>query len=448
MKPFIKYASLLSLLVLGLFMMFGNVEFVNLFHLAGAAGGTTTLMAIAAGVTTENMASANSEVLDNPYEKMMTIIRPDDYPMDQLIRNTKKAHEWSAWKVTFPSVETRPLTDTSGTANTAASENASLPTKVINVSNSSQWLVDDIVRFNGVNGWDSTPFTGQVTARGSGTITIFAINGTGSTQKNGIPVIPEGTTLTRLGNAKHETDAQNEIYNAVPSTDYNYMQIHMGQIEESVLYEKHTKNIEYDKALQRLLAMYNYRNEAELSALFGKRNMVIDPDNQTKYFAGGAEQFITNTYTYGTATNTTKFSESDWISIAKNVFTGNSGSSRRVLFAGKDLIQRISVIDTVSKQLTSNEVEIIWGVRFRKVMTEYGEFLVKYHKMFDFAGYAGKGMVIDFTNVDKYVFEKFQKTPIEKDKTGSSRVTAERFHETSCFAFKYPDTHAIIDSYS
>jgi hypothetical protein len=448
MKTIIKYSSLLAFLSIVIAMVFGNVEFADLFLMGGTAG-TTYAVAIAGGVTTQNMKAVNTEVLEDPYEQMMTIMKPDDYPLDQLIRNTKKSYSWDAWKVTHPSVETRPISDTVASQSTATSDSTTPVEATIAVTTPAQWMVDDIVRYNGYLGANGKPLTGQITAKSGANLSIMAINGQG-TNLFQTPIIAAATEIYRVGNAKDETAASTSIYNAVPAVDYNYMQIHMGQIEESVIYKLHAKNIKYDKALQKLLAMYNFRNEAESTALFGARGMQTDPtSSKTKYFSGGAEFFISNAFTYGTTENKTTFRETDWVALAKDTFTGNSGSSQRVFFAGKDLIERISNIDTVSKQMEADaSKEVLWGVTFSRVQTKFGEFLIKYHKMFDYFGYAGKGMILDMNNIDKYVMEPFQKTALDLDKTAHSRVESERFHETSCFAFKYPDTHAIVSPHA
>jgi len=446
MKTIVKYTSLLALLAMVVLLAVDVVSFNDIAGLFLGTAGVTS-MAIAGGVTTANMNTANSDVLYNEFEKTMTLIKPDEYPLDQLIRNTKKAYSWEGWKVTYPSVETRPIADTVATGAAEQTTNTPGITSSIVVTNGGQWLVDDLMFFKTITAYGGKPLRAQVITKSTNTLTVMAINGYGATTNDigyKIPAITTGTSIARYGNAKHETAASTAIYNAVPASDHNYMQIHMGQIEESILYKQHAKQIKYDLALQRLLAMYNFRNEAEASALFGARNMLSDGTN-LKYFSGGAEYFIENTLTYGTAENTTTFREQDWVSITKNIFSGNSGSSRRVMFVGKDLMASIANIDTISKQLkASDSEEIIWGVRFSKVMTDFGTLLVKYHKMFDYFGYESKGMIIDTANVDKYVWEPFQKTELEFDKTGTARVESQRFHETSCFTFKYPDTHALI----
>lgn len=445
MKQLLKYSSILAMVVVALLVSTGIVGAADILPLFGIGGATgiTIGAGIAGAATIENY--YNTEVLDNEYEKAMTIIKPDEYPLEHLMRNIRKAYTWNGMEVTYPSVEVRPIQDTVNGAVSAVADAASAGTASVAVDNGSQWLVDDIIRFNGINGGNSKPFTAQVVAKSGSTLTIMALNGL-STYTNGIPAIADESSISRVGNAKDEIAAENQVYNAIPPTVKNYMQIHMGQIEESLLYKKYAKNIKYDKTLQRMLAMYNFRFEAEATYLFGAKALKTDTESgKLKYTTGGAEFFIENEFNYGSSSAKTTFTEDNWTSITKNVFSDNAGSSRRIMFVGSTLLERISNISGISKQLNATDsVEVLWGIRFRKVMTEFGELLLKHHKMFNYYGYSDKGMILDLDNIDKYVFEPFQKTSMDYDKTGSKRVDSERFHEISCLAFKYPDTHAII----
>lgn len=453
MKTILKYLGIFCMLTLVGLMIGGVLHFADFVLLFGGAG-TTYASAIAGGVTTQGMNTYNTNVIKDVYEQTLTLIRADEFPMDQLLRNTKKTRPWNSYKVIYPEVEVRPVEDTVASTSSAASTDTTANYATIAVTNPDMWMVDDVMRVQGYNDGAGRPLTLLVAQIDGANLKCYPINGQGTAQGavgyNGgtigytVPSIPSTTAITRIGHAKYETDAQTDSYNAVPATGYNYMQIHMAQIEQSKIYDKVEKNINYDYDTQQLLAMYAFRNEAESTALFGSRGY-RRIGQEDRYFSGGAEFFVSNVMNYGSEGYTDKFTDDKWIDITKNIFTANSGSDQRILFAGKDLIAAISKIDTVAKQINATtSTDVVWGITFSRVKTNFGEVLIKYHKMLDQHGWAKNGFIFDMNNIDKYVLEPFAKKTMDYDTNGQKRVKADRMLETSCLAFKYGATHAIL----
>ena len=123
--------------------------------------------------------------------------------------------------------------------------------------------------------------------------------------------------------------------------------------------------------------------------------------------------------------------DDEWNEICKQIFEGNNGSDRRFLFAGPELMLKISRVKSYVKQLEAKNTEVILGVRVYKIETPFGELLVKpMGTLFD--GYFAKcGMVIDVNYLKKFVMEPLTATVLELDKTGQRRVkNAVRMHET------------------
>lgn len=448
MKKFgiFKIVTLLSLVAFVVALVSG-VSIADMYEVfvVGAGGAASYATAVGA-LSTSNVDSA---VLGKELESTIMMLRPDDNPLDQLIRSTKKVIPKNAWKVEWPYMDIRPFTDTVTVPNDAADATSD----VIQVTTPSMWKVDDVVRFPGVNATStSKPFVGQITAISGSTLTILAINGTSTNFY--VPVIAAAQVMVRLGSAKDETAALTGVWNNSPSYDYNYMQVHMAQIEESILYGKHKKDVNLDFALQKANAMYDFRATMELNSIFGVRAIKTDgTSSKVKHFSHGVWNYIEQTLNYGKSTNPNEFFDSNWIDITKTLFTGKNGSSSRYLFADAELIARISKIDTVQKQIDAGKsVEVKHGITFNKVTTNFGELYIKHHKMLDEAylgtsGAGGYGMAIDLPNLNKYSWEPMQSKVLNLDETGTSRSKAIRFHETFCLGLKNLATHAIIAPY-
>jgi len=141
-------------------------------------------------------------------------------------------------------------------------------------------------------------------------------------------------------------------------------------------------------------------------------------------------------------------SDQNWNAIGKAIFEGNNGADRRLLFAGNDLLEQLANAKSYSKQLEAKNTELVLGLRVYKIVTPFGELLVKPMGSL-FEGYYSKcGMVIDPNFVKKYIMEPLQTTNLELNKTGQRRVdNAVRMHETySLFLENLPCHRKIVPS--
>ena len=413
--------------------------------------GVGLAMASAAGkvvdgtVTTSKTAAAATNLLRPEISQIITKIRPDVFPLDTILREVGNVGKVDSREYKYYSTDVRGVQDTV----TVAHAQEDTETSDLTVQNIHIWLVDDVVFFPKVVDNNSKKLRAQVLKVDTSTnkITVRAINGVGAAgvgDGSFLPTVPISTSITRIGNAKDEVAAQNTPYANMPSDTYNYVQIFMCQVEESFVNLQHNKEVEYNINDYRTDAIYDLRRQAELAMLFGyPKKDFYDPIADTrKDFLGGADYFVTKTVTYDYSVSG---ANSDFNSWARQIFTGNNGSYKRILFAGNKLVEWLMNVPAVEKQLQANKSEIVAGIKFKLIETYFGDLLIRRHQSFDDVdGYSYNGLVLDLDNVERRFREITHSDKLELDKTGQRRVNAYRIVESWTMAFRNPGTHAWI----
>lgn len=426
-------------------------------------GVTGVVMAVLAAGTAKEGDPVTHEVvrgaaadLDTSYvSKKVAEMRPSRTPFDTIMRDTAtkgNVVNIKSFKTDFYSVDSREWSDT--VATTYTKQGDGVKSYALVVDNVGMWSVDDTCLFRGINGaQDTDDLACLIIAKdaSANTITIQPLNGdTGAGANAGslvLPTIAEDTVIVRMGKAMNELDAQAEPYAIIPEKDYNYAQIFMAQVEEGTFQAMHAKEVDWGFKEYAAQNIYDMRLGIEYSYIWGYRSRtahLTDSGNVERYTCGGIARDITETLTYGSGGTDRTVNESDFTTWTKNIFTGNSGSDVRVAFLGNDLMGYISNIDTVSKQQKANSTQVMWGVTFSKVETNFGTLLLKHHAGFDQAGWGEKGMVLDFQYIEKHVFMPMTVEKLDLKSAGTRNVIAEIIRECSCPILKYPDVHKLI----
>lgn len=413
-------------------------------------GGTLAMASITdEPVDTANVTTASSELLSQTISKKITEMRPSSVPLDTILRRMSNAVKAPSWKYEFYSVDTRAIEDTLLYSYQTASEGTYSSTSgehILRVTSISQWQVDDNFMIQDSTGSDSKEIICHIVSKtaASNVLKVIPLNGTGAGGYD-LPDMAAGQKITRIGNSKSELDAQTSPYAQVPTKSWNYSQIHMAQVEEGLYEQLHTKEVNWNLMDYKAQSIYDMRRSAELTSLFGFRKTITDPeDEDSKYFTGGIVRYATGSISYATSL----FDDDTWIDWTKTIFQGNSGSDRRVVFAGSTLIATISKATTVSKQLDAKNTEVVHGIRFRRVESNFGELLIKKHDLFDDCGYAKHGFCLDMNNIDRFTYKPLQTTKLELMKSGTRKSNAFVMDEAFGVALRYPATHTVIKATS
>lgn len=410
----------------------------------GMAAGAADVLEGETPTTDTGRAASTSLYLDN-ISKKITEIKPAATPLDTILRNIGMVVPVKAWKTDWYQVDTRGISDTLAQGfDTSASGTYDSTTGIhtLEVTNIHIWSVDDNILVQDVAGADGGDLIVNIVSKNTTakTMGVIPVNGFGVDAKD-LPDIPQGTTLIRIGNAKSELDAQTAPYTTYPQPDYNYCQIHMSQIEQSLYDKLHDKEVNWDITDFRAQSLYDLRRSMELTSLFGARGYVYDPEgNDYKYFSNGITRYITKSlgYTDGSLSN------DQFMGWCEDIFVGNAGADQRIVFAGSDLLKQIMSVTFVQKQLESNKTQVLFGIKFNQIESNFGTLLWKHHNLLNDVGWSKKAIVLDINNIERHVFKPMQIEELLLKQSGQRNANAYRIDEAFCLATRYDDTHAII----
>ena len=425
----------------------------------GTAVGTG--IAIATGAPISGVASTEAVEAAAPgihladISKKVSKIRPDDLPLDTVLRELGAGEKAGAWNVAFYENTTRNMSIKVNDATNTADTTGGISVVYDDVSHVN---VDDVFYVPSVYaaGSSGDRLNVQVVAKvvGTKTLTLVAVNGaiTGGDIYPDILAIPNSTVMYRIGNSKNELAAQNTAFQMMPSKAYNYCQIHMSQVEEGV-YEamvKEKEEIDYGMLDFKADSIYDHRLMTELTTLYGKRAYIPDPvTGLYKHFSGGLQQFAGQAITYSKgATPTDTLSETKIYDIAEQMFSDNNGSESRLLLVGAKLMTALMNVPTIQKQVEANKTEIKYGVKFNIIDTAYGQFYLKLSKAMGLVGHSYDGFIIDPTKVRRREFKPMAWRKVDLIGSGQSLANAWVLEEAFCCEFRHVNTHATITAYA
>lgn len=424
----------------------GLVDFMSF----GSCGSLAVVGAGAAEITAESANPAGTTVvskdaegdganyLDDDLNPTIVKVRPQDAPIDTITRmigNTEKSESWEAggWEI-----GTREVSDTLK-ANVEAGVNT------VKVATPDMWLVGDtfiLVNEEGPVLVENKPVSCLIVAKNpNGELTVQRVGDSTNTQMP--TVTATGVSALRLSRAVSELTASVTGFALQPTDRKYYNQIHMCQVEESVIHDLHKKKVAMDFSTYKEQTIWDFKRGMEFANLFQVGGLSKNEKGELVHLATGIWWQMNEQSTIDFSKPMT---DDDWNALGKDIFEGNNGSERRFLLAGPELMLHISRVPAYAKQLEAKNTEMILGVRVYKIETPFGELLVKpMGTLFD--GYFSKcGIVLDVNYLKKYVMEPLTATVLELDKTGQRRVkNAVRLHETySLFLENLPVHRRIV----
>lgn len=433
--------------------LFDSIPFLQSlcdFFSFGSCGSLAVVGAGAAEVTAEGTAPAGTTVvskddegnganyLDDDLNPTIVKVRPQDAPIDTITRmigNVEKSESWEAggWEI-----GTREVSDTLK-ANVEAGVNT------VKVATPDMWLVGDtmiLVNAEGPVLVENKPVSCLIVAKNpNGELTVQRVGDSTNTQMPAVTAT--GVSALRLSRAVSELTASVTGFALQPTDRKYYNQIHMCQVEESVIHDLHKKKVAMDFSTYKEQTIWDFKRGMEFANLFQVGGLSKNEKGELVHLATGIWWQMNEQSTIDFSKAMTN---EDWNALGKDIFEGNNGSERRFLLAGPELMLHISRVPVYAKQLEAKNTEMVLGVRVYKIETPFGELLVKpMGTLFD--GYFSKcGIVLDVNYLKKYVMEPLTATVLELDKTGQRRVkNAVRLHETySLFLENLPVHRRIV----
>ena len=411
------------------------------------------------GIMTETEGRTfDPDMYQRDIDERITRIRPMATPIDQISRYAT-AQKASSFEVKYYSVGTRPV-------RTTLTENVSTATGVsaaIQVADPDMFTLDDTIRVVGIKAitdHKGTAYSNDDPRRpdlvlcvcgktSEGQPIVFAVNGDiVNNQPIGVPSIPAGTVLIRMGKSCGELDVQTGRFNNLPSSELQYCQNFMAQIEQSTLDKIASKEVDWGFSDLEEDSIYDMRLAMENSFLFGDMNVVHHSvkDGMSQWFTKGiwwqAGKDI-EVGSYSTEKNTTVITDNDLVDISKDLFVGTGiGNKRKVLLCGSDFLAALSKIDSDKFRL-KDTVEI-WNLKFKSWETDFGEILAMHDELFDLNGMADCAFALDPEFLTKRTHLSWSRNILDLKKAGVRNTDAVVIQEISCLYLRYAKAHARL----
>lgn len=375
--------------------------------------------------------------------KIVTKIRPDEFPMDSILRKMNNSETAKDLEVHFEEVEFRGRKDTVTVALAAPGGTTEADKyRDITVGNPLMFVEGEAIiipSIAGVNTVDGSPLRLRIDRKNdNGTLKVHALN----TANNVVPAITINAPIYRGASSYGELKAQAGVSTNYPAHRSNYCQRFMAQVEQGKIRKNIASKTGYGLKEQNYMRMYDMRTELEESGIFGVKSRTwSNKDSEWILTQAGIYWQLEQDLEYTTASG---INNNRWIDWSKEIFSDNAGSKDRILFGGNNLIAEILKIDLVQKQLDAQSVEIVPGLVVNRVKTSFGNILVYHHKLFDQLGYNDSGLVVDMTNIRRRPFQTMKKEELELAKSGQKYVDAYLISEISCLETRYLGTHFRI----
>ena len=397
------------------------------------------------------------EMYQKDIDERITRIRPMATPVDQISRYAAVQHA-SSFEVKYYAVGTRPVM-TQLTA--AVTENATATSVAIEVADPDMFTLDDTIRVVGVkafNDYRGTAYDRTAadthdlclcvcgkTAQGQPI--VYAVNGKVVNRQNiGLPAIPSGTTLIRMGKSCGELDVQTGRFSSLPTSELQYCQNFMAQIEQSTLDKIAKKEVNWGFSDLEEDSIYDMRLAMENSFLFGDMNMIkhAAKDGMAQWFTKGIWWQAGKDLSVGTREEgETVITDNDLVNLSKQLFIGTGiGNKRKVLLCGSDFLAALSKI--TSEKFRLRDTVEVWNLQFKSVQTDFGELLAMHDELFDMNGMSDCAFALDPEFLTKKTHVSWSRNILDLKKAGVRNTDAVVIQEISCLYLRYANAHARL----
>lgn len=377
-------------------------------------------------LTTDLADEAAPGLVTSAIDAAITRVRPMATPLDQISR-LGHVRPVDSMVVDYYSVDTRPDSAEVISAKEGTDAPEGYKCYTLTLDTKGCFEPTDTFTIDGASGE-----TGYVAAKADdGSVTVY------------VPAAADcsgGSRLLRMGRAATQLDVQSPQFSALPVRSTNFCQIFKMQIEQSVVMRMSHKEIGWDFSDQQESAVYDMRLGMEKQFLFGRRAKFFDKTKGENVMLTGGIWHQT-----GKEINValSGFGSSDLVDMLREAFADNSGSRRKVLIAGSELIAAINKIEH-THVITARDQVTAWGIDFSELQSKFGRLFVVYSDVFDIMGMPGNGMVIDPEYIQKHIFIPFNAETLDLRGSGQRNTEALVLTEASCLTLRYPQAHARI----
>ncbi|MCH5347213.1 MAG: DUF5309 family protein [Muribaculaceae bacterium] len=415
-----------------------------------AALATGTILTTAKGgmhfvdgpLTTAVTAEASPGLLRNEIDSRIVKIRPMATPIDQITR-WAGCRPSGSMKVEYYSVDTKPMETTTGAQVTSAGYDRATDTFEIPVAVPAIFSPGDTVLFpDAVLSAGPQAIVGYVVTVGDRSLKVKLVN-VDPVDDFSDPgaKIPNGSTVVRMGRAATELEVQTSQFEALPVKKSNLCQIFKTQVEQSTYQKIADKEVGWNFSDQEEVAIIDMRLGMERSFLFGRQARFTDPvKHEEVLMTDGIWNQAGKDWTYDPDEDLTM---KNLIELMRTAFTGNSGSSRKILVAGSGLIERLNNLDH-TKIIGADTTVTKWGIDFTELRSKFGTLYVVHSEVLDSCNHTDDGLIIDPEYMTKYSHVPFRTERLDLKRSGIRNTEAVVITEASCLVLRYPDAHVRV----
>lgn len=458
MKKFIEKNGVLGLLVtvvtLALGLMDGTVLMAagaEAFPVGGDKGNPESV-GVNGDLDSLTTRRESPDLIDDTVLEEVTKIRPYIAPLTSII-NHAKARKAGSMEFGWYSVDTRRVSATVTAFAATAADARGNTGATLTVDNAALFAISDTIYVptvhGSVAGVENTAGLACLVVAKNGeanTITVVAINGNVADGEMSVPEIPAETMIYRMGKAAAEGEMKSVSRMNLPKKQKNYAQIFKFQVSQTTIQKLSDKEVKWDLPEQEEQGIFEFKTEQEASAFFGIKGLTYDPvKGEDIYTTGGIISGIPNKYELERDPTTGAIPTENIVDMTKFIFQGNSGSKKRLMFAGSGFTAGLSKVDTITKQVEAGNTVVAWGIEWKEIRTNFGTLLLMQHDLFDLYGFSDKAVVIDPDFVDKYTFIPMKREELDTRKSGEFDGDVVVFTEVCGYALRYPSCHCIIE---
>lgn len=417
----------------------------NFEEVAGHNGGTH----VGGILTTEAAAELAEGLLTSEVDERVMKVRPMATPVDQLSRSAANRRAGSM-KVEYYAVDTRAAETVVSEAHDSVTATSTGNAEVtLTVEDGSVFDASDTLMI-----LDETVDSGKehpifyVKERNGDDLKIVIVNGIiNQYGYMSSPAIKAGSRVIRMGRAAGELDVQTPQFEALPHKQTQFCQIFKAQIEQSTLMRACNKEVGWNFSDQEEIAVYDMRLGMERSFLFGHKARITDSMKKSEVFlTGGIWNQAGREVKYAASGATgNQVSSEEWLKVMKAAFTGHGSSAKKVLIAGSNLIERLSLMDGGQQRvMLANDTVTRWGLDFHEIHSKFGTLYVVMSEVMDSAGHADDGLIIDTQYLTKYVHIPFNAATLDLRTSGQRNTDAVVMTEASCLVLRHPEAHLRV----
>lgn len=377
-----------------------------------------------APLTTDLAQIASPTLMVNDIDSKIVKIRPMATPLDQISR-LGHIRPVASMEVDYYSVDTR--IDRSFIRTAVKNGDVDADTQRVRLT------IDHPEAFEVSDTFVVGETSGYVVSKSDGNIDVLIPAGDD-------PSTLERATMIRMGRAATQLDVQSPQFAVLPRRRTNLCQIFKQQIEQGIVMRDSHKAIGWEFTDQQEAAIYDMRLGMEKQFLFGTKCKIYDPEK-------GENVTITEGIWHQAGkdigVNLATFDTKALIDLLREAFTENSGSRRKVLIAGSELITVLNKLEA-SRVITSNDAVTRWGIDFSELCSKFGRLYVVFSDIFDLMGHPADGIIVDPEYIQRHVFIPFRADRLDLRGSGQRNTEAIVLTEASCLTLRYPDAHARI----